>query len=465
MEFYSGDYTALSVFPAVEPDETAEIYLKNGTRMQRKRGGRFAHLLFSLEKDSAYTIETGGAEIGLAYLHGGEGILECGVKFLPAPKGTYPLHFIPVQGYFGGPAALCYQAGYYHLFYMWNPFSEGDEMVYWGHAAGKEITDLKPLPLALFPPEELRYTRYRHGGAYRGAAEAENGQMQLYFSRRLTDRAGQNISSCISKVQSRDLIHFSDEIPLRYIEAGYGPGIRGENMVLGDYKGERGVVELYQKRQGVWERQGTLLRTDIKEPVQCADFFPQGRSHVVLAASARGESRWYRGTFSGKHLRIRNRGVLSYGEWDVPQTFWDGEKQILFGRIAGRVLSMPRHITSRGGMLYTKPIDAVYEKFEEGEKGDAFYIQLLRREKEFSARVGAITLRGTPEALWVETDGRRWELPIFAERLEIFIDGDIVEIFLNDGQASVSFALPLWEKEPAIFAEGLEAKRYVYRKR
>ena len=211
--FESETYTMLTVFSDTEAGIAGKIALTEGreTQMQMAIGQR--PVTFSLKTNTTYTLQTEETDVHFAYLHGGENLLEKGVRFLQSSNHKYDLHTVPPQGGVFGPAAMFRYNGMYHMFYIWNPFGENLKTLYWGHAAGKRKTALRPMPIVAMPPEELQLSRYRYGGAIGGTVEACGDTVKLLYTQCILDKEMHPISFGQMESLSRDILYFSEQEP------------------------------------------------------------------------------------------------------------------------------------------------------------------------------------------------------------------------------------------------------------
>ena len=140
--FESEKYTALTLFPNIEVTETLEVTLTDGRKKQTLTAQGPRPLTFYIETETEYTLSASAPIDGHIYLHGSACLQNGGVRYLRGESRTYDLHYAPPCGWVGGPTVFMRFKDRYHIFYLWNPFSETSEKIYWGHAAGADLLHL-----------------------------------------------------------------------------------------------------------------------------------------------------------------------------------------------------------------------------------------------------------------------------------------------------------------------------------
>ncbi len=440
LTFESEMYTALTLFPDIEADLTAEITLTDGFKEQTRTAVGQRPLTFYLETDTTYTLRGDKADVRLIYLHGGDMLAERGIRYLKSGNRAYDFHFAPPAGWVGGPASLMRQNGKYHVFYAWNPFGENPETIYWGHAAGEKMWQLRAMPIAVMPPEELQLSRYRRGGAVGGTVIECGESVKILYTQCVLDKTMQLISAGHMEMTSRDMLYFSEAEPLKADLHGYGPKMAEDVLfTCGSFR-DKGAVYVHTKKDGAWMKQDVLFKDPNNPYLQCADFFPIGRTHALITEGKDGIGRLRIGTYTDGKFRKREEGILDMGAFHMPCTVLDGAERILLGSIGYKALSLPREVYTKRGRLLTRPAKEIYTYFSAKGKGAACYTCLRgSREEDVSVQIGPVRLIKEGDRLQVETGADRREFMVQAEKAELFIDRDIAELFVNDGELVYSF--------------------------
>ncbi len=480
LTLYSGSYDKMTVFPEMEPDERAILTLTCGKKEERVPATNRQRVEFVLQKNTLYSLSLGIARAGLIYLYDEADVLEKGVYFWErdgAKRKGGGHHFRPYQGYMGAPCGLCHYQGLYHLFYEWNPFGEEGDTLYWGHAVSEDMLSWRHLPLLFEPQAELRLIRHRTGGARAGSAEVCPGLVRLYFTRSIAARSTGAVQREYPVwAGSRDMVHFSEEMPLpiELPESHAGPAFGGPHlfgkdgtryMVLGSTWQSTAALLLYREKGNGWEFVRPLVKEKGATVWENPDFFRLGRSYVAIGTfGEEGNPYWYLGGFADGTFRKRSRARLDFGgDFFAPQTFLQDGRRLMIGCIDrkeyGNCMSLPKEVFSRGGRLFLRPAKEVYSLRAQplyrghGEnktietESDAFMAELqFSGETDLSLRLGeaenAVCLRYRGgRCFWETKDGESEAAEIEKlHRMELFADAFAAEVFLNDGEAAGTVA-------------------------
>lgn len=465
--FYSDCYRMLELYPEV-PGAPALITVSDGTKQLRRRARNLDRVTFPLQKYTEYSLSLGGAALSLAYLSGCDGLADRGVRFLrpdgslvqtEVPSAAY--HFTPFRGRLYAPGALCFYQNRYHILYPCAPFADFPDVFCLAHAVSADLVRWHHLPLCFFPPSEMRLARHTAGGVIDGCAAVEEDRVRLYLSHSIARTDGQLLREYVLGAESRDMLHFSEAAALPGVRppAGYGPAFRnpklaetkeGLCMTVGSAREDRGAVLLFRQAGNRWSYVRPLLRD---KDAAFPDFFAIGRTHALLA-SATDAAHWYTGTLQEAHFRVRQRGQLDFGsDFHAPRTFLQGGRRLLFAaaRLAG-CMTIPRELFTRAGRLLTRPALEAYAPFcdvvYDGAASGTFPLPAaslvrLSGTADFSFRLGTAVLRRTDGRLCLETPDAVHAAETGPVRtLELFIDGPLLELFVNDGEAAATFYLP-----------------------
>lgn len=467
--FYSDRYQKLELFPAIDGDGAVYVTLSDGIHVLRRRARNLDRIVFPLKKFTLYAVSMDAATPALAYLTDCEHLLDTGVRFLLPDgslhhsPGSFQYHFAPPAGSLLAPCDLCLFDGYYHLFYTFAPFSSLPGVYYLGHAVSRDLLVWHHLPPVLEPPAEMRQARYTSGGILSCSAVMHTNGVTLYSSRSVVRRgSSQVLKEYIMGAESRDLLRFwEDESPALLPPSGFGPVFRNPKvarpyMVVGSSQNDKGAVLLYRHENGRPTFVRPLLREKSVPYIDMPDLFPVGKAFALLASFPQSEAStkalWYTGTFRNDHFRIRNRGIMDfYGDCSMPRAFSPEGKRLLSGVVSGApgCLTLLREVYTRAGRLCMRPSAEVY-RLQERILFDrscaavslplstaAFILRL-----EFSAPTD-FTLRFAESAFALhQADGRlivrngdvvRKTDVVTARHIELFADGAVLEVFINEG--------------------------------
>lgn len=183
---FAGDgYTSIELFLEREDgadDATVTLTAADGGGSVERRmtaGMYREHVVVPIRATADSRIDAHGCGIALAYLAGGDGLIDRGVRYV-VPDGDRVresgVRLRPVARWMNDPNGLCRFRGLYHMFYQFNPYGWSWDDMHWGHAVSDDLVFWRHLPVALFPQELLQRDRDWSGGAFSGSAVAVDDQ-------------------------------------------------------------------------------------------------------------------------------------------------------------------------------------------------------------------------------------------------------------------------------------------------
>ncbi|HET8843530.1 MAG TPA: glycoside hydrolase family 32 protein [Ktedonobacteraceae bacterium] len=404
-------------------------------------------------------------------------------------RTTY--HFQPPSYWMNDPNGLVHWKGVYHLFYQYNPYGPLHGAIHWGHATSPDLLHWTHLPIALTPtkggPDE--------DGCWSGCFVDRQGTPTLIYSGNVRDRQLPCLASSTDDLLTwqkyagnpvipdwppdLDLTGFRDHCVWQERDQWYqliGSGIQDVG----------GTALLY--------RSPDLLHWEYLQPLcignkdehgtmwECPDFFPLGEKYVLVVSSIpHGRVYYFIGryehfTFTWEHHGILDESTSFY----APQSLRDEQgRRIQFGWLReGRseaalqaagwagVMSLPRVLSLRAD--HTLSIEPATELTRLRQQQHHIAPQLLARYSLVSASVSSRSLEIlleveydaeshcglsiqdqshpdecleislSPAGLRVEqrqedqhTTKGCWLEPGH-HRLHIFIDGSVLEIFIDE---------------------------------
>ncbi len=406
-------------------------------------------------------------------------------------------HFAPWKNWLNDPNGLCWFQGYYHMFYQFNPHSQQWSHMYWGHAASKDLVHWIHLPVVLEPQKEiLKNPREQKGGAFSGSAVVHEGEAVLFLTRSSGPRVdGEQTLQQQWKTTSRDLLHFSEETlvidrPPRGASFDFRDPkvIRAEGkwyMVLGSALEGKAAILLYESEDlDHWAYVGPLLvenETGIR-CMECPDLMELDGKYLAVGALMHHYDSWgryqmcryYVGDFKDGVFTEEHRGWFDFGSnCYAMQSFEHKGRRISIGWVsdfygehlelehgACGSMTLPREMHIRNNRLYVTPVREIEslkaESLYRGQKENVclkgicpntYKAELeLEDNISFSIQLGGdedrrITLIHDETGLCLQTKGVKSESVQFpaevdrVEKLEIFADRRMVEIYVNDGEA------------------------------
>ncbi len=258
-----------------------------------------------------------------------------------------------------------------------------------------------------------------------------------------------------------------------------GSGIRGKGGMILLYSSPdlRNWTYLHPLVEGDASGKDTTNPVDTGDMWECPDFFPLGKKHVLLI-STMGKVRWKAGTYADQKFHPEKEGVVDWGSYYAAKTMLDKDgNRILWGWIpearpdselikagwAG-VMSLPRvmslssanefqtEVAPAAGLLRSQHIKreagndiaATRTLFEAARVVDlAAEIDFLLRPKADDLTIHLLSDGGEFVSIsCVKRSGYELRVgnvtaPLAAMpmRLHMFLDGSVLEVFVNDGIA------------------------------
>ena len=274
-------------------------------------------------------------------------------------------HLLPAKNWMNDPNGPIYWKGAYHMFFQYNPNAAVWGDMHWAHAVSKDMIHWRHLPAALAPTAGWDDA----DGCFTGSAVGDRGVATIIYTGVRT--------TAPDRATLRDGTHFFREV--QCLATSADPQLRtwtkwkhpilqppddpnltgfrdpflwrdGGTWCLGVGSGQRrqgGRILLYRSsdlRQwkylhplasGKWTERESMNPVDSGEMWECPDFFPLGRKHTLLYATA-GKVLWETGELDPKELVFHSekRGYLDHGAYYAQKTQLDAHgNRILWGWI------------------------------------------------------------------------------------------------------------------------------------
>jgi sucrose-6-phosphate hydrolase SacC (GH32 family) len=428
-------------------------------------------------------------------------------KTAPERRGY---HYIPLVFGFGGPTTV-YHEGYYHLFYIYNPFGNLNPVFphnSWRHTRSKDLVYWEDMDVEIWPSEDNGDYYCASGVAVIGddgvprifytsrSSERPMDQMAVRGNADLTRWRKYTTNPVITNIPENPMTHGTDCGMFKH-EGKWYMVLGGLKMVDGEYKGCFSLHSSDDLEE--WEFVSVPYVADTKgweEP----EMFPLGDKWVVIFEPF-GPTQYYTGTFdwnnhtftpevhgfvdfvgSEKH-DPKTHGHAEYaGQFYGCTPFKDKDGRMIYTGMAPGGQSFPRVLSMRpDGKLAQRPVETLSKLRREhhtisgldlaGTSHPIREIQgdMLEIKVEFipgSSRDFGIRVLQTPDmqkALPIHFDGQR--LAVGGERipadlmegesslrLHILVDGAIVEVFANDWVVYTKQMVGPWGKGIELFS-------------
>ena len=384
------------------------------------------------------------------------------------------LHLKAPENWINDPNGFIYFKGRYHLFYQHFPYAPMWGTMYWGHAVSDDLVHWSHEKIALFPTKD-----YDRNGVFSGSAVEKDGKMYLYYTaNRYLKEQDENIHVADGEYEesqvmiiSEDGFHFDNWngkkqiIPvIRDDETADSmdtrdPKVWEENgvyyMILGStYKHEIGRLELEDNYSlidygGDFYAQQTNLDKDgrrvmigwIRMPEAVTGMKSSKAAVFFDQNSDREENEREKITQSTdkNHLKKSDKSQLLTEE----RVIWNGMMslprvvEIENGQVCFRVhpnvrKGLSRSLSSQDALRSSNPF-CIKTTLQNGDCLDIGGYQISMKD-------GTICTDRT--RVFPHTDSKKLhcQIPDAGEKadLEIFVDPNLIEIFVNDGEYVLS---------------------------
>ena len=363
----------------------------------------------------------------------------------------FSYHFEPTAGWINDPNGLCFYNGQYHAFFQYNPYAPRWDTMHWGHAVSEDLIHWTQMETALYPDQPYE----DEGGCFSGSAVEKDGMLYLLYT-----AVSRKLGEAQALASSRDGIRFdkcADNPLIRqgpYCTAeGRNPDFRDPKvifafgkycMVLGACNGTQGQVLLYTSLDLIrWQYEGILYASDaFGGTPECPDLYPLGDKWVLMFSAIKptvASTVFVVGEFDGHSFTAEQEFYSELGpDFYAPQSFeapdgrriliswfyrWD--KELPEGAQTAGALSIPREVTLRDGRIYNYPVAEARHLLTE----TCPYVQICGT---------TVTVSGLDGREILKKDLLNINGLTAIEKAEILFDTKAVEIFINDGQLSLS---------------------------
>ena len=363
----------------------------------------------------------------------------------------FSYHFEPDAGWINDPNGLCFHNGQYHAFFQYNPYAPHWDTMHWGHAVSDDLIRWTQVETALYPDQPYE----DEGGCFSGSAVEKDGTLHLLYT-----AVSHKLGEAQALATSRDGIRFEKhpENPLipqgPYCTAeGRNPDFRDPKvifafgkycMVLGSCDGNQGQVLLYTSDDLIrWQYEGILYASDaFGGTPECPDLYPLGDKWVLMFSAIKptvASTVFVVGEFDGHAFQAEQEFYSELGpDFYAPQSFEDPDgrriiiswfyrwgKELPEGAKTAGALSIPREVSLRNGRIYNYPVKEARHLLNETcpyVRTDGTTVAVLNLEGREILKKDLLGINGLTAI----------------EKAEILFDTKAVEIFINNGQVSLS---------------------------
>lgn len=360
-------------------------------------------------------------------------------------------HFEPEKGWMNDPNGLCFYGGKYHAFFQYNPYAPHWDTMHWGHAVSDDLLHWRQTETALYP--DMPYED--EGGCFSGSAIEKDGRLHLFYTA-VSHKFGQTQALATS----RDGIHFEKYPDNPIIPRGPYCTAEGKNpdfrdpkvieafgryyMVVGTCQGKEGQVLLYASNDLTnWQYLSIAYASDaFGGTLECPDLFPLGDKWVLMFSAMKptaASTVFILGSFDGERFIPETEHYCEFGpDFYAPQSFTDANgRRILIGWFYHWGKALPEGAKTAGALSIPRELSLVDGHICNYPVAEARH--LLADTCDYVTVEGTtVTVLGLDGQVVLKKDLRGLNGLESIEKAKILFDTKAVEIFINNGQVTLS---------------------------
>lgn len=411
---------------------------------------------------------------------------------------------MPKKGWLNDPNGLVYFKGEYHIFYQADEENLlGHVNKAWGHYSTKDFITYKRHELAILPDSICD-----KNGAYSGSAIVKDDVLYLFYTGNVKHEGNHDYITSgrehnLMRVESKDGIHFTNKVcllknedypsdctnhvrdPKIFVKEGLYHLLLGARLL----DNTSCVLEYISNDLNTWTytRRYTPKAT-MGYMIECPDYlFDQDNSYIVCSPQGLLENnKQFQNTYACGYYKINQNDLINYQTIDygfdfyAPQTFYGTKSNIMIGWIGmpdndyidyyqdwNQTLSIPRVIEFRNGKFFQIPIYKVLNLRCDKKTFDA-NVTLSKScnikfdvESDFVIKLNNVVLSNKDMELCLDLSqcdcGRtkRCIKNIDVQNISIYIDESVLEIFINNGEYTMTSRFYDNEKDLFVRFEGI----------
>lgn len=336
-------------------------------------------------------------------------------------------HFSAEIGWINDPNGFVYFRGEYHLFYQFYPYDSVWGPMHWGHAKSKDLVTWEHLPVALAPDQD-----YDRNGCFSGSAIVKDDRLWLMYTGHIEEKTG--VRQVQNMAFSDDGIHF-EKIEQNPVATGAD---LPDELIAADFRDPK----LFEKDG----RYYSVVAAKHKDNVGC----------IVLL----GSDNLVEWQFESIFLKgVEHQGFM----WECPDYFeLDGKDCLIMSPMRYQREGDSYH-NINSSLLFTGKVDwrekrFIPESVQEIDHGQDFYApHQIQIDKDCHYHLGndidylEFGYDSNAQQVYIdrshliqkilgeeEQDTSRRYVDIEAKELEVVLDKNSIEIFVNQGEASLT---------------------------
>ena len=359
-------------------------------------------------------------------------------------------HFEQKKGWMNDPNGCVFFKGRYHMFFQYRENGK-ETQTWWGHAVSDDFLHWEELDVAIKSEND-----WEDVGCWSGSAIIKDERLYLFYTS-TSSIHGQTVSIAYTD-DGETFFRYEKNPVISNSPLGNNDNFRDPKvfayqgkyyMLIGTEVGETGKILCFTSQNLFdWEYSHVFYSNDkycrmLKmATLECPDFFPLGDKWVLKFSSQKHRTEIFVvGMFDGDNFTMeKNDCFIDAGnELFAMQTFanvpdrtvaigwmWNWEKPATKGyETRTGTMTIPRELTLKNGKVYNYPVQSARH--------------LLKTESDYVKVEGNIvTVFGKNGEPVLCKDMREYNGVKKVEKVEIIHDFNTVEIFINDGEASIT---------------------------
>lgn len=416
-------------------------------------------------------------------------------------------HVMPRRGWLNDPNGLVYFKGNYHIFYQADENSmDGSVNKAWGHYATKDFQTYTRHATAVSPD-----SKYDKNGAYSGSAIIRDDILYVFYTGNVKyegpyDFIHEGREHNVMRVESRDGITFehkkcllrNSDFPKDCTRHVRDPKLFMKDgryhLILGArLKNDTGcVLEYVSDDLESWKYAHRYVPAkDTGFMIECPDYL-QLQGEAFLLCSPQGLKKQgyeFHNVYDCGYYKISNRQLIDYQTLDygfdfyAAQTFYNADRNILIAWIGmpdnayidryeawNQTLTMPRSIFFDKRIIQ-KPIQEILDLRTDRKLytndfviGKSCNIE-WDADSDFSLQMNAIRCVYRNHKFTLDLSAcscnrqERCITPIEIRHISVFIDESVLEIFINEGEYTMTSRF--YDDEHSLHVTSENIKRFV----
>ena len=395
------------------------------------------------------------------------------------------IHLKAPRGWINDPNGFIYFGGKYHLFYQHFPYAPRWGRMHWGHAVSDDLMNWEHKEIALFPTKISD-----RDGCFSGSAIECDGKLHLFYTGvNYSAHNPENIHECLNGFTASQL-HISSEDgytfdnfanksviipPITEKEIGDENHTRDPKvwlgndgkyyLIIGSTSENKGRFLFYRSTDlKYWEYVNFVTKSEFGWMWECPDYFvSNGQGVVIFSAIGLPNGNQTICGFAdfneescemtlGQDFELFDFGLDLYAPQSTVDK--DGRRTVIAwlrmpepmknGAIG--MFSMPRVCNVRNGHIYFSPHPEIRDKFtRKTSSAKGIYMVKATFSQGENLNIGGYKIKCDNQKIITDRSNvirghdeleNILETPYSGEhiQLEIYVDENIIEIFVNDGE-------------------------------